>query len=77
MIKPVALVHGHYECRSLKQTVPILEELLALEIVSHSVRVATDREVDNAYEYLQKLKKVWKPGSRCQRIFAHSFSPVC
>jgi catechol 2,3-dioxygenase-like lactoylglutathione lyase family enzyme len=89
MIKPVALVHGHYECRSLKQTVPILEELLALEIVSHSagsmimkhpntdwllalhetpgapdkphyhhygVRVATDREVDNAYEYLRKRK---------------------
>jgi len=89
MIKPVALVHGHYECRSLKQTVPILEELLALEIVSHGdgnmimkhpntdwllalhetpgtpdkphyhhygVRVATDQEVDNAYEYLQKRK---------------------
>jgi catechol 2,3-dioxygenase-like lactoylglutathione lyase family enzyme len=82
-------VHGHYECRSLKQTVPILEELLALEIVSHGsgnmtmkhpntdwllalhetpgapdkphyhhygVRVATDQEVDNAYEYLQKRK---------------------
>ena len=89
MIKPVALVHGHYECRSLKQTVPILQELLALEIVSHGdgnmimkhpntdwllalhetpgapdkphyhhygVRVATDQEVDNAYEYLQKRK---------------------
>jgi catechol 2,3-dioxygenase-like lactoylglutathione lyase family enzyme len=89
MIKPVALVNGHYECRSLKQTVPILEELLALEVVSqgngnmimkhtntdwslalhenpgapdkphyhhYGVRVATDREVDNAYEYLQKRK---------------------
>ena len=89
MIKPVALVHGHYECRSLKQSVPILEELLALELVSHGdgktimkhpntdwllllhetpgaldkphyhhygVRVASDREVDNAYEYLQKRK---------------------
>jgi hypothetical protein len=34
MIKPVGLVNGHYECRSLEQTVPILRELLALEIVS-------------------------------------------
>lgn len=34
MIKPIGLVNGHYECRSLEQTVPILQELLALEIVS-------------------------------------------
>jgi catechol-2,3-dioxygenase len=89
MIKPVALVNGHYECRSFKQTVPILQELLALDTVSegnggvtmkhpntewllllhensgasnkphyhhYGVRVATDQEVDNAYEYLQKRK---------------------
>ena len=89
MIKPVALVSGHYECRSFEQSVPILEELLALEVVSdqsgqlimkhpntdwlliihenagaankphyhhYGVRVATDQEVDNAHEYLQKRK---------------------
>jgi len=89
MIKPVGLVNGHYECRSFEQTVPILQELLALEIVSqvngnvtmkhpntdwllalhespgapdkphyhhYGVRVATDQEVDIAYEYLQKRK---------------------
>ena len=33
MIKPVGLVNGHYECRSLEATVPILQELLALDIV--------------------------------------------
>ena len=33
MLKPIALVNGHYECRSLKQTVPILTDLLALEVV--------------------------------------------
>jgi catechol 2,3-dioxygenase-like lactoylglutathione lyase family enzyme len=82
-------VNGHYECRSLEQTVPILQELLALELVSqesggatmkhpntdwllalhespgvpdkphyhhYGVRVAADREVDNAYAYLQKRK---------------------
>ena len=26
MLKPIALVNGHYECRSLKQTVPILTD---------------------------------------------------
>ena len=33
MIKPVALSQGHYECRSYKDTLPILEELLAFEKV--------------------------------------------
>ena len=33
MLKPIALVNGHYECRSLKQSVPILTDLLALEVV--------------------------------------------
>jgi catechol 2,3-dioxygenase-like lactoylglutathione lyase family enzyme len=33
MLKPIALVNGHYECRSLKQTLPILTDILALEVV--------------------------------------------
>jgi catechol 2,3-dioxygenase-like lactoylglutathione lyase family enzyme len=32
MLKPTALAAGHYECRSLKQTLPILQDLLALEV---------------------------------------------
>jgi catechol 2,3-dioxygenase-like lactoylglutathione lyase family enzyme len=36
MLKPIALVNGHYECRSLKQTVPILTDLLALEVVEEN-----------------------------------------
>jgi len=35
MIRTIGIIQGHYECRSLQQTVPILQELLALEIVSH------------------------------------------
>jgi catechol 2,3-dioxygenase-like lactoylglutathione lyase family enzyme len=34
LIKPIGLTHGHYECRSLKQTVPILKDLLAFELVN-------------------------------------------
>ena len=33
MIKPIGLTHGHYECRSLKHTMPILTEILAFEKV--------------------------------------------
>jgi catechol 2,3-dioxygenase-like lactoylglutathione lyase family enzyme len=33
MIKPVGLTHGHYECRSLKDTIPIMQNFLAFEVV--------------------------------------------
>jgi hypothetical protein len=91
MLKPIALVAGHYECRSLQQTLPILQDLLALEMVGrndgeivlkhpntdwklivhesdadgpdkpfqhqYGVRVATNREIDEAHEYLQSKKR--------------------
>jgi hypothetical protein len=33
MLKPVGLVQGHHECRSLRETASILIDLLALEVV--------------------------------------------
>jgi len=33
LLKPIGLIHGHYECRSLDETLPIFTDLLALEIV--------------------------------------------
>jgi hypothetical protein len=33
MLKPTALSAGHYECRSLKQSLPILQSLWALELM--------------------------------------------
>ena len=33
ILRPLAITHGHYECRDLNETVPILSHLLALEIV--------------------------------------------
>ncbi len=41
MIKPIGLISGHYECRSLKQSIPILTELLALEVVAEKAREVT------------------------------------
>jgi catechol 2,3-dioxygenase-like lactoylglutathione lyase family enzyme len=34
MIKPVGLTHGHYECRTLKDTIPVLTDILAFEVVN-------------------------------------------
>ena len=34
MLKPIGLVSGHYECRSFTESLPILKELLALEVVA-------------------------------------------
>lgn len=33
MLKPVGLVQGHYECRSLDETLPIFTGILALQVV--------------------------------------------
>ena len=33
MLKPLDLIQGHYECRSLDETLPILTELLALQVM--------------------------------------------
>jgi catechol 2,3-dioxygenase-like lactoylglutathione lyase family enzyme len=86
MIEPIGLTHGHYECRSFKDTLPILQDLLSFEKVGESggnvvmkhpntgwllvvheggpqapdkprwnhygVRVATNREVDSARQFL-------------------------
>ena len=114
MIRTTGIIRGHYECRSLQQTVPILQELLALDIVSeapgqvtmkhpntdwplvvheagpdapdkpqfhhYGVRVATDREVDNAYEYLLRRKKdlrlkIIPPETRRIAHSVHFFEP--
>lgn len=33
MLKPSGLTHGHYECRSLDQTLPVLTELCAMQVL--------------------------------------------
>ena len=33
MLKPVGWINGHYECRSLDETLPIFTDLLALEVL--------------------------------------------
>src|SRR5438132_7979937 len=33
MLKPLGLTHGHYECRSLDETLPVFTDLLAMKMV--------------------------------------------
>ena len=33
MLKPIGLIEGHYECRSLDETLPVFTDLLAMEVV--------------------------------------------
>jgi hypothetical protein len=114
MIKPVGLVNGHYECRSFEETIPILTDILALEVVGrtneavtlkhpntdwsivvheggaeapdkplrnhYGVRVATNQEVDRAYEYLEKKKKefrlkIIKPKAYHNAYSVHFYEP--
>ncbi len=41
MHKTVGLIAGHYECRSLADTLPVFTDLLALEIVERKEKEAT------------------------------------
>jgi hypothetical protein len=114
MLEPTGLVAGHYECRSLQQTLPILQDLLALEVVAradeetvlkhpntgwkliahesgpdapdkpfqhhYGVRVATNREIDKAHEYLQSKKREYKikiiqPKENHNAYSVHFFEP--
>lgn len=37
MLKPVGLIRGHYECRSFVETLPILTDILSLEVAGEKI----------------------------------------
>ena len=41
MLKTIGLIEGHYECRSLDETLPVFTDLLAMEIVERKAGQAT------------------------------------
>ena len=49
MLKPVGLTEGHYECRSLDETLPIFIDLLALEIVERKDNEAILKHPNTAW----------------------------
>jgi len=52
MIKPVGLINGHYECRSFHETVPILTDILALEVVEKKEGELTLKHPNTAWRVI-------------------------
>ena len=40
MLKPIGMTEGHYECRSLDETLPIFTDLLAAEVIERTDKLA-------------------------------------
>lgn len=49
MLRPVGLTHGHYECRSLDETLPVFTDLLAMRIVAREGGQATVQHPNTAW----------------------------
>jgi catechol 2,3-dioxygenase-like lactoylglutathione lyase family enzyme len=49
MLKPVGLTHGHYECRALDESLPVLTDLLAMRIVERRDGCAVLRHPNTAW----------------------------
>ena len=49
MLKPIGLTEGHYECRSLDETLPIFTDLLALEVVERKENEAILKHPNTAW----------------------------
>jgi len=49
MLKPIALTEGHYECRSLDETLPIFTELLAAQVIERTEHQAIVKHPNTAW----------------------------
>jgi catechol 2,3-dioxygenase-like lactoylglutathione lyase family enzyme len=50
MLKPLGLTHGHYECRRLDQTLPVLTELCAMKLVERGAGRAILQHPNTAWK---------------------------
>ncbi|HSU78073.1 MAG TPA: VOC family protein [Burkholderiales bacterium] len=49
MLKPLGLTHGHYECRSLGETLPVFTDLLAMQVVERANQHAVVQHPNTAW----------------------------
>jgi catechol-2,3-dioxygenase len=49
MIKPIGLTEGHYECRSLDETLPVFTNLLAAKVVERTEKQAVVKHPNTAW----------------------------
>ena len=50
MVRPIGLTHGHYECRSLGETLPVFTELLAMRVVERTDGQAVVQHPNTAWK---------------------------
>ena len=49
MLKPIGLTEGHYECRSLDETLPIFTDLLAAQVIERTEKQAVVKHPNTAW----------------------------
>ena len=52
MLKPLGLTHGHYECRKLDETLPVLTDLLAMRVVERKGNEAIVEHPNTAWRLI-------------------------
>jgi catechol 2,3-dioxygenase-like lactoylglutathione lyase family enzyme len=52
MIKPAGLIAGHYECRALDETLPVLTDLLAMQVVERRSDQARLKHPNTAWQLI-------------------------
>jgi catechol 2,3-dioxygenase-like lactoylglutathione lyase family enzyme len=52
MLKTIGLIEGHYECRSLDETLPVFTDLLAMQIVERKAGQATIKHPNTAWRMI-------------------------
>ncbi|MBM4262404.1 MAG: hypothetical protein FJ145_13365 [Deltaproteobacteria bacterium] len=52
MIQPIGLTSGHYECRSLAETLPVLTDLLAMTVEHQADGIATLKHPNTAWRLI-------------------------
>src|SRR3954464_13751528 len=50
MLRAVGLTHGHYECRSLDETLPVFTELLAMRVLERRNGTAVVRHPNTEWQ---------------------------
>ena len=68
ILRPVAITHGHYECRDLNETVPILSHLLALEIVDRRDKQVTLKHPNTEWLLVAQARRYRRSGSGEYRL---------
>ena len=70
MLNPSGLIRGHYECRSFDLTLPILSDLLALEVVGGNSSEKILKHPNTDWRLSFTKTDPTRPSNRCEIITA-------